>query len=103
MARSEVSSLFSRLRSDLPRGNGALSRKKLSSLTTKNLGGSSLLFLLEHEVGDFCFFFKVEQASLFEGLHPFFERMLSSSFEEVAGIVKISFPYLERKRSLLAD
>ena len=51
---------------------------------------------------DFCFFFKVEQTSLFEGLHPFFERMLSSSFE-VEGIVRISFPYLERKRSLLAD
>ena len=69
----------------------------------ENLGGSSLLFLLEHEVDDFCFFFKVEQTSLFEGLHPFFERMLSSSFEEVEGIVRISFPYLERKRSLLAD
>ena len=39
---------------------------------------------------DFCFFFKVEQTSLFEGLHPFFERMLSSSFEEVEGIAKIS-------------
>ena len=52
---------------------------------------------------DFCFFLKVEQTSLFEGLHPFFERMLSSSVEEVEGIVRISFPYLERKRSLLAD
>ena len=101
MARSEVSSLFSRLRSDLPRGNGALSRKKLSSLTTKILGGA--LFFLEHEVDDFCFFFKVEQTSLFEGLHPFFERMLSSSVEEVEGIVRISFPYLERRRSLLPD
>ena len=102
MARSEVSSLFSRLRSDLPRGNGALSRKKLSSLTTKILG-RALFFFLEHEVDDFCFFFKVGQTSLFEGLHPFFERMLSSSFEEVEGIVRISFPYLERRRSLLAD
>ena len=52
---------------------------------------------------DFCFFFKVEQTSLFEGLHPFFERMLSSSFEEVEGVAGISFPYLERRRSLLAD
>ena len=52
---------------------------------------------------DFCFFFKVEQTSLFEGLHPFFERMLSTSFEEVEGIVRISFPYKERRRSLLPD
>ena len=52
---------------------------------------------------DFCFFFKVGQTSLFEGLHPFFERMLSSSVEEVEGIVRISFPYLERRRSLLPD
>ena len=34
---------------------------------------------------DLCFFFKVEQTSLFEGLHPFFERMLSSSFERSRG------------------
>ena len=44
VARSEVSSLFSRLRSDLPRANGALSRKKLSSLTTKVLGGALFFF-----------------------------------------------------------
>ena len=35
---------FSRLRSDFPRGNGALSRKKLSSLTTKILGGALFFF-----------------------------------------------------------
>ena len=48
---------------------------------------------------DFCFIFKVGQTSLFEGLHPFFERMLSSSFEEVEGIVRISFPPREKEVS----
>ena len=80
-----------------------LSLERSSPLFPRNLGGSSFFFFLEHEVDDFCFIFKLGQTSLFEGLHPFFERMLSSSFEEVEGIVRISFPYLERRRSSLPD
>ena len=50
---------------------------------------------------EFCFFFKIEERADF---HPFvLECRLSSYVEEVKGIVRISFPYLERRSSLHAD
>ena len=60
--------------------------------------------VLEHGVEDYLFFLKArgeDQTSLFEGcgeLHPFFLRVCSLPFfEQVEEIVRISFPYLERK------
>ena len=79
---------------------GLSSRKKFYSLTTNNLGGSSLL-VFQLEVEEFCFCFKIEERADF---HPFLlERLLSAYVEEVKGIVRISFPYLERRSSLHAD
>ena len=53
------------------------------------------------EVEEFCFCFKIEERADF---HPFLlERLLSAYVEEVKGIVRISFPYLERRSSLHAD
>ena len=79
---------------------GLSSREKRSSLTTNNFGGSSLL-VFELEVEEFCFCFKIEERADF---HPFLlERLLSAYVEEVKGIVRISFPYLERRSSLHAD
>ena len=47
---------------------GLSSRKKRSSLTTNNVGVSSLL-VFEHDVEEFCSFFKIEDRADF---HPVF-------------------------------
>ena len=59
---------------------GLSSRKKRSSLTTNNVGVSSLL-VFEHDVEEFCFFFKIDG----QGRLPpcLLERRLPSYVEKV--------------------
>ena len=80
------------------------SRKKLFSITTKILGRAVFFFV--HEVEEFSRLrggpdFFVEGCG---GAPPsFLERMIASVFGRRQGVVTISFLYLERRRSLLAD